>query len=312
MRIKLYGLVVWAAMLAAGLVSCQQHDDIPQGVKYPILFDSPDTRATATIADLKTNGFKVYAFVDGNAGSTSFAKKVTHSVVEDRDIWALETPEYWIPNTDYYFKAFYPATLTSGKLVVDQTKSAQDFTITGFDAVNHQQDIMVASAEAKVESGAVPKPTDDVNGSVVKLSFQHLLACIEIKMKSAISNVEITNITLQDVGTNATYTSADGKWAAEKKGSISLSPENGALNSNEFVPVTGDGILVVPGAVSGVKVRIETNINKTYEVDVPAITWVGGNKYTYTAEVKQSNIIFNEPKVDEWDSENATGSVIIK
>ena len=171
---------------------------------------------------------------------------------------------------------------------------------------------MVASAEAKVESGAVPKPTDDVNGSVVKLSFQHLLACIEIKMKSAISNVEITNITLQDVGTNATYTSADGKWTAETKGSISLSPGNVALNSNEFVPVTGDGILVVPGAVSGVKVRIETNINKTYEVDVPAITWVGGNKYTYTAEVKQSNILFNEPKVDEWDSENATGSVIIK
>lgn len=309
MRIKLYGLVVWAAMLAAGLVSCQQ-EDRPHGVQYPIVFsNSSETRATATEDDLK-DGFTVYAFVKGNVGSTSFAKGVKYD--KDYEVWAFESPEYWIPNTDYYFKAFYPATLTSGELVVDQTESAQNFTITGFDAVNHQQDIMVASAEAKVESGAVPTPTDDVNGSVVKLSFQHLLACIEIKMKSAISNVEITNITLQDVGTNATYTSADGKWTAEEKGSISLSPGNVALNSNEFVPVTGDGILVVPGAVSGVKVRIETNINKTYEVDVPAITWVGGNKYTYTAEVKQSNIIFNEPKVDEWDSENATGSVIIK
>ena len=309
MRIKLCGLIACAAMLAAGVVSCQQHDDIPQGVKYPILFDSPDTRAVADLDNLK-EGFKVYAYVDGNVGSTSFAKDVVYNA--DNNVWAFESPEYWLPNTTYSFKAFYPAILTAGTLVVDQTKSAQDFTITGFDAVNHQQDIMVASAEAKVESGAVPTPTDDVNGSVVKLSFQHLLACIEIKMKSAISNVEITNITLQDVGTNATYTSADGKWTAEEKGSISLSPGNVALNSNEFVPVTGDGILVVPGAVSGVKVRIETNINKTYEVEVPAITWYGGNKYTYTAEVKQSNIIFNEPKVDEWDSENATGSVIIK
>lgn len=309
MRIKLYGLVVWAAMLAAGLVSCQQHEDVPNGVQYPIVFGTSDTRATADLSTLQKEGFTVYAFVQGNAGSTSFAKNVEYTT---QNVWAFESPEYWIPNTDYYFKAFYPATLTSGELAVDQTKSAQNFTIEGFDAVNHQQDIMVASAEAKVESGAVPTPTDDVNGSVVKLSFQHLLACIEIKMKSAISNVEITNITLQGVGTNATYTSVDGKWAAKSKGDISLSPENGALNSNEFVPVTGDGILVVPGAVSGVKVRIETNINKTYEVDVPAITWVGGNKYTYTAEVKQSNILFNEPKVDEWDSENATGSVIIK
>jgi hypothetical protein len=136
MRIKLCGLIACAAMLAAGVVSCQQHDDIPQGVKYPILFDSPDTRAVADLDDLK-EGFKVYAFVEGNAGSTSFTKDVVYNA--DNSVWAFESPEYWIPYTTYSFKAFYPATLTAGTLEVDNSSNALNFTISNFDVVNHHQ-----------------------------------------------------------------------------------------------------------------------------------------------------------------------------
>ena len=293
-------------MLAAGVVSCQQHDDIPQGVKYPILFDSPDTRATATIDDLKDNGFKVYAFVQGNAGSTSFAKDVEY--YETQGVWAFTSPEYWLPNTTYSFKAFYPAQLTAGTLAVNNGSSTQSFTIEGFDAVNHQQDIMVASATATVPIGA----SYPENSSVVNLNFQHLLACIDIQMTSAITGVIITNITLEDADTNGSYSSATGEWSAEDSGNITITPENGALNSTTPTSVTNDGFLVIPGDALGKTLVIETNINKTYRVALPDKTWAKGNKYTYTAEVKQSNIIFNEPKVDEWDSENATGSVIIK
>lgn len=305
MRIKLCGLIACAAMLAAGVVSCQQHDDIPQGVKYPILFGSTDTRAVADLDDLK-EGFKVYAYVQGNAGSTSFAKDVVYNA--DNSVWAFESPEYWIPDTDYYFKAFYPKALTAGTLEVDTNKSDLNFTIEGFDAVNHQQDIMVASATATVPIGA----SYPENSSVVNLNFQHLLACIDIQMTSAITGVIITNITLEDADTNGSYSSATGEWSAEDSGNITITPEDGALNSTTPTSVTNDGFLVIPGDASGKTLVIETNINKTYRVALPDKTWAKGNKYTYTAEVKQSNIIFNEPKVDEWDSENATGSVIIK
>ena len=199
MRIKLCGLIACAAMLAAGVVSCQQHDDIPQGVKYPILFDSPDTRATATIDSLK-KGFMVYAYVDGNAGSTSFAKKVTHSVVEGRDIWALETPEYWLPDTDYYFKAFYPSVPSAGTLKVANTDKNQDFTIADFD-ITTQEDIMVASATASVEAGA-PAPTA---GSVVPLEFKHLLANVVVKIKSEIPNVTVSNVSFEGVAQSGKY-----------------------------------------------------------------------------------------------------------
>ena len=306
MRIKLCGFVVWAVFLACGLMSCQQ-EDRPHGVQYPIVFsNSSETRATATKDDLKEDGFTVYAFVQGNAGSTSFAKDVVYNA--NNSVWAFESPEYWIPNTAYYFKAFYPKALTSGTLEVDTSESDLDFTIEDFDAVNHQQDIMVASATATVPIGA----SHPGNSSIVDLNFQHLLACIDIQMTSAITGVIITSITLEDADTNGSYDSATGEWSAEDSGAITITPEDGALDSTTPKSVTNDGFLVIPGDASGKILVIETNINKTYRVPLPDKTWAKGNKYTYTAEVKQSNIIFNEPKVDEWDSENATGSVIIK
>lgn len=306
MRIKLCGLIACAAMLAAGVVSCQQHDDIPQGVKYPILFDSPDTRATATIDDLKTNGFMVYAFVDGNVGSTSFAKKVTHSVVGGRDIWALETPEYWLPDTDYYFKAFYPSVPSAGTLAVNNGSSTQSFSITNFD-ITKQEDIMVASATASVEAGA-SAPT---NGSVVPLNFQHLLANVVVKIKAEV-NVTINNVSLKYVPVNGSY--ADGLWSYSSQGNIEKVGLDKTLSSssNEYHDVTDGGFLVFPSSVSGTSLFIRTS-DKTYELPLQAPhSWVAGNRYTYTLTIKQNDILFDEPTVEEWDEENAVGSVIIK
>ena len=312
MRIKLCGLIACAAMLAAGVVSCQQHDDIPQGVKYPILFDSPDTRAVADLDDLK-EGFKVYAYVQGNAGSTSFAKDVVYNA--DNSVWAFESPEYWIPYTTYSFKAFYPATLTAGTLKVDNSSNALNFTISNFDVVNHQVDVMVASATAKVESGPVPT-SGDVNGNRVNLEFQHLLACIDIKIKSAINGVTISKITIQDAETNGTYSSATGEWNSSEYGDIEANSNVKLEVGKDYVAVTHDGILVIPASAEGKILIIETQnggTTKSYSVEFPDDNeWVKGKKYTYTVEIKQDNIVFNEPDVDEWDSENATGSVIIK
>ena len=311
MRIKLCGLIACAAMLAAGVVSCQQHDDIPQGVKYPILFDSPDTRATATIDDLKTNGFMVYAFVEGNAGSTSFAKKVTHSVVEDRDIWALETPEYWLPDTDYYFKAFYPSELSAGTLEVYNTNENQYFKITDFD-ITKQEDIMVASATASVEAGA-PAPA---SGSVVPLEFKHLLANVTINALSELATpVDIERVELRTVATKADYS---GAWSTGNYGSGNFGYDsdltlNKATSETDYTDITNGGILVIPEQINGTqKIYVKTSF-KEYDVAFPTTySWNAGQKYTYTLIIKQENIEFNEPKVEIWDEENATGSVVIK
>lgn len=309
MRIKLCGLIACAAMLAAGVVSCQQHDDIPQGVKYPILFDSPDTRATADIDDLKNNGFMVYAYVDGNVNDITFNKVVEYN--DTHKVWAFETPEYWIPHTNYTFKAFYPSSFTAGQLSVDTTKTDLNFKITGVDVVNHQEDILVASATAVVPEGkAYPER------SIVDLNFQHLLACIEIKIKSAVSGVRVESITIEGANNTGTYTSVDNKWTASSTNDITIDSGVDLEWNADYVPVTGDGILVIPASAEGKTLIIKTRngaTEKKYSVEFPEDNeWKMGKKYTYTAEIKQDYIVFNEPDVDEWDSENATGSVIIK
>ena len=304
MRTKICGYILGALLLGMGLQSCKNGDVLPNEGRYPILFGSYDTRAVADLDDIKEEGFKVYAYFVGNVGSSTFEKAVTYK--SEQNIWAYEPLEYWIPNTEYWFKAFYPSSFTAGTLTVDNTSQAQNFTIANFDVVNHQEDIMVASAQCSVPDGAFT-PAD---GSVVKLNFSHLLANIEIKIKSAVSGITINSIVIEKAENYGRYDG--GVWSSTETGHIEYS--SGVLLNvgDDFKSVTGDGILVIPASATGKTLVVKAS-NKEYRADFPEGTeWQKGNKYAYTLEIKQSNIIFNEPEVEKWDSENATGSVIIK
>ena len=294
--------VLTAILAVVALLACN-NEHTPKGVRYPIVFSNADTRAVADLSTLQEEGFMVYAFVKGNVGSTSFAKNVEYTT---QNVWAFESPEYWIPNTDYYFKAFYPPTLTSGTLAVDNSSSDQSYTITNFD-ITYQEDVMVASATATVPIGA----SHPDNSSVVGLNFEHLLANVVVKIKAEV-NVTINNISLKYVPVNGSY--ADGSWSYSSQGNIVKDGLNKSLSSssNEYHDVTDGGFLAFPSSVSGTSLFIRTS-DKTYELPLQAPTsWVAGNRYTYTLTIKQNDILFDEPTVEEWDEENATGSVVIK
>lgn len=307
MKINKCGYIIGALMLVLGLHSCQKTETVDGGERYPILFGSAETRAGAGLDNLKKDGFKVYAYFEGNAGSSSFERNVTYS--ESQKVWGYKPLEYWIPSTTYYFKAFYPAAPTAGTLTVNNTTKEQNFTITGFDVKNHQEDILIASASCSVPAGG----TSPASGSVVNLSFDHILANIEIKIKSAINGLTINKVSIDNTITKGGYSAETDVWTSTETGKIEYGSGISLTANADFKPVTGDGILVIPTSPAGKTLIIEASNNKRYEVNFPASpTWEKGTKYSYTLEIKQSNIIFNEPDVEEWDSENATGSVIIK
>jgi hypothetical protein len=291
-------------MFASALQSCQTQVEIPDGAVYPILFGSTETRAVADLDDLKTNGFKVYAYFKGSQegyGNGTFEKDVRF---ED-SYWKYDNLEYWIPNTTYYFKAFYPKDLNN--LTVNNTSASQKYTATTFD-ISKQVDFMVATDTRSVNAKAEPE-----GGSVVTLNFEHQLALVEIKIKSAIS-VTIKNITLNNIATG--YQCIDGVWSQGDDGNKTdfvYVSDTKLTPGADYADVTGGGILVIPSMTDSETFTIEAS-NKTYsEISLPAGTeWEKGRKYTYTMEIKQNDIIFNEPKVEIWDSESATGSVIIK
>lgn len=307
-------LLIISSILALTFISSCNNDEADVRGKYPILFGSADSRGVANIDNLKTDGFKVYAYFQGNTGnSATFEKDVTYN--SQSDVWFYEGIQYWIPGTAYWFKAFYPTVLTAGTLAVDNSTWAQSFKITGF-SIAEQEDVMVSNQEiaSGVTSDGVPTWPDASNsvGSIVNLKFNHLLACVVVEIKCEVSNVSISSIKLSNIADNATC--ENGVWSSNNTGSVTYTPTDVTLDSTQFVDVTAGGILVVPEDVNGQQTIQITASHKTYDaVSIPATTWENGKKYTYRATIKQNDIIFNDaPEVDEWDSDSATGSVIIK
>lgn len=302
MKTKIWGCILGAVMFASSLQSCQNRVEIPDGAIYPILFGSTETRAVADLDDLKTNGFKVYAYFKGSQegyGNGTFEKDVIYSSTQN--VWGFQTPEYWIPGTTYNFKAFYPANLSG--LNVDKSDATQNFTISGFN-IGTQTDIMVASPDAHV----VPEgETAPVAGSVVNLTFKHLLANVAIKIKAEIS-VTIQEVTLKYVPVKCNYESSS--WTSTSQGNIAQ--ENLGIGLQSGAAPAEIGFLVFPQTVNGVKLSIRTSDKNYDDIPIPAIVWNPGVKYTYTLTIKQNDILFDEPSVEEWDEESAVGSVVIK
>ena len=284
-------------VLCTGMQSCH-NEKISSG--YPILFRCADvTRAEATIKDLQDNGFDVNAFFTANGSEFGFTKSLSYDKVSG--IWGYNDIEYWLPGATYYFKAAYP----KGVGTIDNTTSAQSFTISDFD-VTTQTDLLVAQTGPIAVDATLGAPTD---GSVVNLQFKHLLACVEIKIKSSI-NVTINKITLNDIENFCKY--SNGWQSNGNRTDLEITSDVELTPGADAQSVTGS-ILVVPIMTGYETITIEAS-NKTYSnISLPENTsWKNGRKYTYVAEIKQNDIIFNEPSVKVWDSESATGSVIIQ
>ena len=305
--------IAYLALSLGVVLACKKEyvPEEPQGT-YPILFScSDETRAVATVESMQgdANGFDVYAFFNTPVTQNlSFDKNVKY----DNGSWTYQHDnqelEYWLPGATYWFKAVYPNTI---KYHVDNSTQEQQLTISGFD-ITKQQDILVATTGALVVDTEIQAPT---SGSMVKLQFQHLLANVVVEIKAEV-NVTIYDVSLKYVPVKGTYD--DGLWKDySEQGNIEKAGINKSLSSssNEYHDVTDGGFLVFPNSsVDGSQHLYIRTSDKTYDLPLPSTPnkWVAGNRYTYTLVIKQNDILFDEPTVEEWDEENATGSVVIK
>lgn len=281
--------------------------DAPKG-KYPILFRcSDETRAEATVESMKGdgNGFDVYAYIVGSTGATdSFDRNVKW----DGSAWSYTNTEYWIPGATYWFKAVYP----QGIATVDNDDNTQAVTITDYE-ISNQYDILVAETD-RVGLKATPEDQAPTTGSVVSLQFQHLLANVTIKVLSELETLEIERIELRNIASKGDY---NGSWIAnDSKCTLGIDSDitlNKAESDTDYTDITNGGFIVIPEQINGTqKLYIKTSFNE-YEISLPTTPrWDSGQKYSYTLTINQEYIEFNEPKVDIWDEENATGSVVIK
>lgn len=261
----------------------------------------------ATVESMKGdgNGFDVYAYIVGSTDATDSFKR---NVKWDGSAWSYTNTEYWIPGATYWFKAVYP----QGIAEVDNNNTTQAVTITGYD-ISNQDDILVAKTEGLK---ATPEDQAPTTGSVVSLQFKHLLANVTIKVLSELATpVDVERIELRNIASKGDY---NGNWNIANYSSRTLGIDsditlNKAESETDYTDITKGGIIVVPEQINGTqKLYIKTTF-KEYEISFPTTPrWDSGQKYSYTLTINQEYIEFNEPKVDIWDEENATGSVVIK
>lgn len=308
---KIFRTTYLALLLIAGL-SCNNDPmpDAPKG-KYPILFRcSDETRAVATVESMKsdTNGFDVYAYIEASTGAkVNFAKNVIWD--KDQLMWLYDDIEYWVVGAKYWFKAVYPHDIHN-IAKVDNDDRTQAVTIEGYE-ISNQYDILVAETEGLEVTAEHQAPA---SGSVVELQFQHLLANVTIKVLSELdATVNIERIELRQVALTADY---NINWSNNGSGDFGFNSTialTKATSDTDYTDITSGGILVIPERINGKqKLYVKTQF-KEYEIAFPTTyAWNAGQKYTYTLIIKQEYIEFNEPKVEIWDEENATGSVVIK
>lgn len=357
-------------LLLVALAGCRKEDtptpDTPSGT--PIAF-TPETATKAAVSGVEDiqndpNGFRVWGYFQGTTSGPIFftpgtddtpdtySTTVTYDTTLDTPAWTYSPTRYWM-NGNYDFAAIYPAAITTGEGEAATTTAIAGtyapattggtpvLTVPNFDATT-QADLLVAfnnGTDGTGINGATPP-------SVVNLTFQHALSCIQLKLKldaddffnsetgQQIGRASVTISGLNDISTVGTL-------SATKTDNVTYSwtpsTPNGQLRVNHIdnpIPVVlegyeqynylgENGLLVIPQSLTNSNGQFYLQVtiyplgnadeSITKEFNIPLLSariskWEPNTKYIYTGIVTQDLVIeFTVTRVNAWETENLGG-----
>lgn len=317
--------ILLAVTAALAITSCSQNEEIENaGQKAEINFSTVVSRATRASElktdDLKINGgFKVFAYNTGvddmatgsTLSSTAFMDDVVVAWNTTTSKWEMTPsgPYYWPLTDKVQFFSYSPVTNVA-YIKPDGTKIGYP-TFT-YSIPNDQEDLVVAYTKNKT------KP--ETSGESVNLTFKHILAQINFKLKGkdADFTYTVTKITLSDINKTGTFTYGDpvGTWSNT---STPASYEYSATYSNftsasDLTLATGtNGLMLMPQTL-GADAKITIEYSTTYggkevfkgakSVSLKDIVWSAGDKILYTLSLPggAEDVTFI-PAVDNWNAE---------
>ena len=343
-----YSTIVIFLMLlfcTVSVSSCSREIEPEGNSETAISFNSKVGKTKALVNEIADMiAFQVYGYYTDDAGvsqNTAFDGDV---VTRSGSIWEYSPSRYWIKDAKYSFAAFHPfnANVTNINNNLDSDGKFENLSFE-YEKSGFQDDFMLAVKDITSE--------DATNGDCsVKLSFEHILSNIKVKIGLA-SSVQpgtyfrINSVTLNGMKRHATYTSGTG-WSDFSSAALQFSAnvedvllnkqlDNKVYNNTTELtdgcinPTGEDGLTVIPVDLTNqnnvVTLRLNcevsndgTNytqkiIEKKFIATSGVNAWEIGKSYTYVALLDMDyNISFSEPTVTEWVNEQATGSVIIK
>lgn len=295
-----------AAAIALIAAACTQTDDgTPQG--RAISFRP----AAETRAAVEKDGTPADFLVWGGYGATHllFDGETVHSPSWNYD----GGTRYWVPG-EWNFYAIHPKAALDGKVAFDNGT----FTVTGFDASatgTEAVDLMAASTPVTYPEGGTP-PTS------VGLTFHHLLARVNVAVKSENSAVTIKSLRFCGINYKGdlTQTESTTAWSNTTACTADDTPfkmdtpfdlniNDGMIREN----ILGDMLLPTQQLTANAQFIITyrytgETADHTATANIPANTsWESGQHYNYTVTLKAAGLTINVNILD-WDDKDTSVS----
>lgn len=298
----------------------------------PITIDSSVSVSRASITNLKTEGFGVWAFINNSEKTNDpYMENLKVEYIEDEERWDYEETKYWIYNTEFSFVATYPYD-EKGTIYTANTGDVQlTLSVTPSDT-----DYLVALNTIDTN--------DDTSFAPVDLQFQHLLSNVSLNVwrdgaKHQNDQMRVRKVTLSNIRKTGTYSSATDAWIPNND-KLTLADENNDVNigaaikesdkwtygGEEYTPFSGLMLLpqTIDASTNSVSLKIDYELKRQNASDwesaeletiLPAISWEKGKQYVYNvvlSSVTDITVYYIQTKVEPWGTPQVGGTVIIK
>lgn len=293
--------------------------------------------------DTKGNAFSVFGSYDIATNFTNpYNVFDNRKVYYDGSDWTYDSKEFWVDETYYRFRGFYPYTdnsNTAAYWLLNDFQSEVDscYLYLSVDDPAKQVDLMVSDV---VERGPINTKQDEMVEEVV-LTFNHLLTNVHFKLKKhandASNTLEVQSVRLKGMYTRALFAAGNnvknGIWyfdAANEDGynRSYATNDSPSLQTDNTHQVWGEeGLLLIPQTITNnVELEVSMKVTKTMDdgtvvtsLESPSIPipttqhWPAATKLTYVATIGSDNSIqFATPIVQPWIEEPLGGGVIIQ
>jgi hypothetical protein len=288
----------------------------------------------ATVSDLQTNGFGVWAFIK-NAEVTNKLILENAKVTYNSGAWEYSPLRYWVNESVFTFLAAYPYSVNNEVFTLDESNTSINLSLSETPA---KVDYLIATnvTDTKVEGFS----------KTVDLQFSHALTSVRLNIwrdgaKHQNDQMRVRKVTLSNIRKAGTYSSSTGWTPSNDKltlekiyeggskdiGAVTVQ-EDGTLEAGGSKPAAPfNDMMLVPQTLDGdspVSLKIQYELKRQNAADwetaeletvLPSVTWEPNRRYTYNvvlSSVTDITVYYIQTKVDPWGTPQVGGTVIIK
>lgn len=339
MNVKTLKYFIATVAMMSIVCSCGKNSLETPAPETPSAIEFSNVTTKATLDDIQTNGFGVWALLDNETVTDELI--LNNAEVKYNSAagtWEYSPLRYWIDKSVFTFLAAYP--YDESAYTIDPSNSSLNFSLS---ETPSQEDYLMATnmTDTSVEDYS----------RTVDLQFKHILTSVSLNIwrenvKHNQDKIRIIKVTLGNIrkaGTY-TYTSSNDLWTpSNERLTLEKTYEGGSDDDNiGGAIVQSNGTLITGGvpaepftevmlipqtmdASNRVSLKVHYQLKRfdgedkwedvELEAELPYGTWEPNRRYTYNvvlSSVKDIAFYYIQTKITPWGAPQVGGTIIIK